>query len=189
MTHVGEHVTAVAPPYAQPAEDVAAALGTDLTRGLSSAEARARLERMGPNALSAARGPGPVRRFVRQIHSPLIYILLCAAAVTTVFGGYVDAGVIGAVVQLNAIIGYVQESRAQRALDALARLVPAEVTVVRDGATSRLPARDLVPGDEWRSPRGTGCPRTPGCGRRTRSKPTSPPSPASPFRCPRRRAR
>ena len=129
------------------ADTAADRLGTDLVRGLSTADAADRRNRFGPNTLSAARGPGSFRRLLAQFHDPLIYVLLLAGAVTLVFGGYVDAGVIGGVVLLNAVIGFVQESRAQQALDALARMVPVEATVLRDGLARRVPAEDLVPGD------------------------------------------
>src|SRR6266496_1426660 len=130
-----------------PVEDVVVRLDTDLARGLTAAEAAARRIRYGPNRLEEAAGPGPLRRLLAQFHDPLIYVLLLAGLVTLLFGGYVDAGVIGGVVLLNATIGFVQESRARRALDALARLVPVEAVVLRDGATGRIAAEDLVPGD------------------------------------------
>ena len=122
-------------------------LGADRETGLSAADAAQRFHHFGANVVVVAGGPGWLRRWAAQFHNPLIYVLLAAAAVTLAFGEFVDAGVIAGVVALNAVIGYVQESRAQRALDALARLVPAEATVLRDGAPRRLPAADLVPGD------------------------------------------
>jgi cation-transporting ATPase F len=133
--------------HALPVTDVAAQLDVDPHLGLSDAEAEARLSRFGANTVSVAAGPGPVRRFLAQFHNPLIYVLLLAGGVTWVFGGHVDAGVIGGVVLLNAVVGFVQESRAQRALDALSRMVPIESVVVRDGVTRRVLAAGLVPGD------------------------------------------
>ncbi|WP_236794263.1 HAD-IC family P-type ATPase [Amycolatopsis sp. GM8] len=133
--------------HSVPAEVAAARLGTDPATGLTAAQAKERLDQYGPNRLEAARGPGVLRRLVAQIRDPLVYVLLAAGVVTAVFGGYLDATVIAGVVVLNAAIGYVQESRAQRALDALARMVRAEATVVRDHLAVRLPAEDLVPGD------------------------------------------
>jgi cation-transporting ATPase F len=122
-------------------------LDADHGRGLSTAEATRRRTRYGANVVVGDRGPGRLRRWAAQFHNPLIYVLLAAAAVMVSFGEFVDAGVIAGVVALNAVIGFVQESRAQRALDALSRLVPAQANVIRDGETRRLPAADLVPGD------------------------------------------
>jgi cation-transporting ATPase F len=133
--------------HARPATEVAEQLGVDPQRGLSTEEAEARLEHSGPNEVPAQAGPGPLLRLLRQFHDPLIYVLLLAGGVTGLFGGYVDAGVIGGVVALNALVGFVQESRAQRALDALSKMLPADATVLRDGVIRRIPAVRLVPGD------------------------------------------
>ncbi|GAB3147166.1 cation-transporting P-type ATPase [Amycolatopsis stemonae] len=140
-------VTDAAAFHALPVAAVAQRLGVDPQRGLSSEEAELRLTRFGANTVSVPAGPGPIRRFLAQLHNPLIYVLLLAGVVTWVFGGHVDAGVIGGVVLLNAVVGFVQESRAQRALEALSTLVPVEATVVRDGVPRRVPAARLVPGD------------------------------------------
>jgi cation-transporting ATPase F len=133
--------------HAQPAPAVAERLGVDPLRGLSAEEAGARLARFGPNTITAPAGPGLVLRVLRQFHDPLIDVLLLAGVVTGLFGGYIDAGVIGGVVLLNALVGFVQESRAQRALEALSRMVPSDATVLRDGVVRRMPAAELVPGD------------------------------------------
>ena len=77
-----------------------------IVKGLSSGEARERLRRTGPNSLPATRRKGPVRRFLLQFHSPLIYVLLVSAAVTTVLGDHVDAAVILGVVIVNAIVSH-----------------------------------------------------------------------------------
>jgi cation-transporting ATPase F len=116
-------------------------------RGLTAAEADARLRRYGANVVTSGPGTGWLRRILAQLHNPLIYVLLAAGAVTLAFGEFVDSGVIAGVVVLNAVIGYVQESRAQKALDALSHMVPAEATVVRDGVPRRIAAAELVPGD------------------------------------------
>ncbi len=122
-------------------------LGTDPVAGLKSDEARARLTREGPNTLPAARGRGPLVRFLLQFNSPLIYVLLVSAAVTALLGEHVDALVIGGVVIVNAVVGYVQEARAEKALNALAALSQTTAAVVRDGTPGRVPASDLVRGD------------------------------------------
>ncbi|PXY36979.1 carbonate dehydratase [Prauserella flavalba] len=128
-------------------DEVASALTTAPGRGLGDAEAAERLAASGPNSLAVTGGPGVVRRLIGQLHNPLIYVLLVAAAVSAALGEGVDAVVIGGVVVVNMLVGYVQESRAQRALEALSRIVPTETTVVRAGVARRLPVEDLVPGD------------------------------------------
>ncbi|MFG2087248.1 cation-translocating P-type ATPase [Spirillospora sp. NPDC048824] len=134
-------------PYRRTAAEIVRDLGGDMSHGLTSAEAAARLEREGPNALPAARGRGPVVRFLLQFNSPLIYVLLVAAVVTALLGEHVDAVVILGVVIVNAVVGFVQESRAEKALTALAAMTQTIATVVRDGAASRVPAAGLVRGD------------------------------------------
>ncbi|HHJ15764.1 MAG TPA: HAD family hydrolase [Gammaproteobacteria bacterium] len=115
--------------------------------GLDSAEAEARLEQYGHNALPETRPPGIPRIFLRQFTSPLIYILLAAALVSLAIGEISDAAFIGAVLLLNAIIGTVQEHSAQRAASALRRLVTTRCRVLRDGDSYEIDARELVPGD------------------------------------------
>ena len=141
-------------PWRRDAADVAADLGTDIGRGLSSAEASTRLERYGPNRLEAAiRVPG-WRKFLGQFADPLIYLLLAAVIVSVVAwvaegadGVPYEALVIGVIVVLNAVLGYVQEARAEQAVAALQRLAAATAGVVRDGREQRIAAADVVPGD------------------------------------------
>ncbi|MUN39655.1 cation-translocating P-type ATPase [Actinomadura litoris] len=140
-------MTTAEPAYRRSAADVARELGVDERRGLSWDEARARLAREGPNTLPAARGRGPVVRFLLQFNSPLIYVLLVSAGVTALLGEHVDAVVILGVVVVNAVVGFVQESRAEKALTALAALTETTATAVRDGARVTLPAAGLVRGD------------------------------------------
>jgi magnesium-transporting ATPase (P-type) len=86
-------------------------------------------------------------RFLLQFHHPLIYVLMAATAVTASLGEWVDAGVIFGVVLVNAVVGFIQESRAEAALDALASMMKTEARVRRDGRTVRIPSEDIVPGD------------------------------------------
>jgi Ca2+-transporting ATPase len=86
-------------------------------------------------------------RFLLQFHNPLIYILLVATVITAVIKDIVDATIIFAAVLVNAIIGYIQESRAERAIEALARVMTTEATVIRAGKTQRIPAEELTLGD------------------------------------------
>jgi len=130
-----------------PVAEVVLIAETDEAAGLSTAQWRDRLAALGPNELPAARGPGWVVRLLGQLHHPLIYVLLVAAGVTAALGEVVDASVVFGVVVVNAIIGFIQEARAERALDALTAMVRTEVTVVRDGLTARVPSAELVPGD------------------------------------------
>ena len=133
--------------FARPVSESARALATDLELGLSTEEARRRLREQGDNSITASKGPGAVQRWFGQFHQPLIYILLVAAAVTAALDEWIDAGVILAVVLVNAVIGFVEESRAVTALDALARSMTPEATVLREGDEHRIDARHLVRGD------------------------------------------
>ncbi len=133
--------------HAASAVESATRLESDLAHGLKTAEAADRLARVGPNRLTPRRGPGVLLRFLRQFHQPLVYLLIVAAGVTLALDEWIDSAVIFAVVIVNAIIGYVQESKAEHAISALASLVPEETTAVRDGVARRLAVSELVPGD------------------------------------------
>ena len=128
-------------------EEVVALLGSDPHCGLGDAEVKLRLEQFGPNVLTIKRSKGPLARFLLQFRSPLVYILLAASVITLALGELVDAAVIAGVVLVNAIIGHIQETKAEKAIEALARTMVAEASVVRSGKQLRIPARELVPGD------------------------------------------
>ncbi len=130
-----------------PAEEAAALLETDLGRGLSLFEVKHRQEYFGPNLVSARKGRGWLMRFFLQFHQPLVYILLLASLVTVLLEEWVDALVILGVVLVNAVVGFVQESKAERALESLKEMVSTEATVIRDGRRLRVPSAELVPGD------------------------------------------
>jgi magnesium-transporting ATPase (P-type) len=115
--------------------------------GLTAAEATARLERHGPNRLPEAQARGPLRRLLAQFHNVLIYVLLGAAAVTATLQHWVDTGVILAVVLANAVIGFIQEGKAEAAMGAIRSLLAPKAAVLRDGARFTVPGEDLVPGD------------------------------------------
>ncbi len=136
-----------APWHALPCEDALHWLGVDVRRGLSTAQAQARLARFGANALSEAPPPALWRTFARQFKSPLIYILFVAAALSVTLGHFGDAGVIVAVVIANALIGTLQEGRAERSMAALRKLASLQVRVLRDGSEQLLAAGELVRGD------------------------------------------
>ncbi len=133
--------------HALTVEAVARELGVAVTSGLDPAEIAPRLKRHGPNRVSPRAGPSRWRRWGRQFNQPLVYVLLLAVAVTGFLAEYVDAGVILGVVLVNAMVGYLQESKAENAIEALARLAVTEATVRRGGRRQRLPSEQLVPGD------------------------------------------
>lgn len=138
---IGDHA------HQLPADEVLRLLGTDAEKGLDILEVRSRQERFGPNVIPAARGHGPWMRFLLQFHTPLVYILLAAAAITAALNEWVDSGVIFGVVLVNAVIGFLQESNAAKALAALAKTTLTETAVVRGGEMRRVSSTDLVPGD------------------------------------------
>ncbi|MFO0104368.1 MAG: HAD-IC family P-type ATPase, partial [Cyanobium sp.] len=134
-------------PHALPAADVLALLGSQREQGLSAGEAGRRLRQWGPNSLPEQRGKPAWLRFLHQFHDPLLYTLLAVGLVKVLIGKAHDAWVIWSVTVINAVIGYIQESKAEMAIAALARSVRTEVEVLRDGRPRRLDSQQLVPGD------------------------------------------
>ncbi len=128
-------------------EEVLGRLGSDARQGLTPQEAERRLEQHGPNQLPEVAAAGPVRRLLRQLHHPLVYVLVVSGAITLALRDLVDASVIFGVVVLNAVIGFVQESKADAALEALRSMVHTRARVVRGGQRLEVPSEDLVPGD------------------------------------------
>ncbi|MEJ2130881.1 MAG: HAD-IC family P-type ATPase, partial [Gammaproteobacteria bacterium] len=126
--------------------DALAALASD-AGGLSSLEAERRLFQHGPNRVSIARRRSRTHRFLSQLHNVLLYVLLAAAAITAGLGHWADTGVILGVVLINAVIGYVQEGRAEHAIEAIRALLTPRTTVLRDGAAGEIHAEAVVPGD------------------------------------------
>jgi magnesium-transporting ATPase (P-type) len=116
-------------------------------RGLSSAQVGARLERYGYNRLLPPEQTGPLRRFLLQFHNVLIYVLIAAALGTAFLQHWVDTGVILGVVLINAIIGFIQEGKAEQALDAIRNMLSPRALVLRDGQRRTVRAEELVPGD------------------------------------------
>jgi Ca2+-transporting ATPase len=142
------------PPYRLPVEDVLAGLGTDGRGGLSDAEARARLERYGRNELATEPPVPEWRKFLAQFRDVLVVLLLVATAISTGLWLYeresslpYEAIAIFAIVLLNAVMGYVQQSRAEQAVAALRHMSAAHAHVIRDGAQRSVPAAEVVPGD------------------------------------------
>ncbi len=139
--------TDVAVHHGLPTGKVLLLLETDPQRGLSAAEAAERQQRFGPNELPQAASAGAVRRLLGQFQNPLIYVLLGSGAITLALGQLVDSAVIFGVVVVNSAIGFLQESRAKAALDALRSMVRTESRVVRDARVRTVVSEDLVPGD------------------------------------------
>jgi magnesium-transporting ATPase (P-type) len=132
--------------HALPARDVLEALRSGV-QGLTAPEAARRLAAHGPNALPAAARRGVLARLFAQFHNALIYFLLVAAVAAIVLGHAVDAAVIAAVVLVNALIGVIQEGKAEAALEAMRRMISARASVRRDGVRQMVPVAELVPGD------------------------------------------
>jgi len=117
-------------------------------RGLATAEAVDRLVRYGPNLLpERRRRRTALERFLLQFRNVLIYVLLGAAVVTALLGHWVDTGVIIGVVLINAVVGFIQEGKAERALDSIRAMLSLKALALRDGRFATIPAEALVPGD------------------------------------------
>lgn len=139
------------PPPAQwhafTAGEAARALGSELLTGLTAREAAARLQRVGPNSMPVPPGRSIAATVAAQFRSPLIYLLVVAAALSLALGHPGDATVIAMVLAINAAVGAMQEGRAQRALLALRSRITPSARVVRDGNVTSTAAAQLVPGD------------------------------------------
>ncbi|MHB8138538.1 MAG: cation-transporting P-type ATPase [Smithellaceae bacterium] len=130
-----------------PADEVTTLLTTNPSKGLSQFEAKHRLEHFGPNMVTAKKQKGPLQRLVLQFHQPLVYILLAAAFVTLFLKEWVDSSVIFGVVIINALIGFVQESKAERAIESLKQMMSTQANVLRDGKWLSIDSVNLVVGD------------------------------------------
>jgi magnesium-transporting ATPase (P-type) len=116
-------------------------------QGLQTTEVAHRLARYGPNRLAPPKRRGPLMRLLMQFHNILLYVMLGAAVVTAFLGHWVDTGVLLAAVVINAIIGFIQEGKAEAALDAIRAMLSPHAMVIRDGIRHEIDAADLVPGD------------------------------------------
>jgi len=128
-------------------DDALHTLSVTASTGLSGEEAARRLEQYGRNSLLASKRRGPWLRLALQFHNPLIYVLLIAGAITFWLKDYVDTGVIVGVVLINAVIGFVQEGKAEKALEAVSAMLASRATVLREGERHEIDAALLVPGD------------------------------------------
>jgi len=136
-----------APWHALEAENVLWELQSDPAQGLSGQEAERRLREHGANELAQQQRASPLRLFLGQFKNILIIILVVATLLSAALGEVADAAIIAVIVVFCAALGFIQEYRAERALDALKRMLAPTVRVMRDGAEARIPSRELVPGD------------------------------------------
>ncbi|MCD2448953.1 cation-transporting P-type ATPase [Methylicorpusculum oleiharenae] len=133
--------------HAMPAEVVLAELKTNPDQGISDEEAQKRLTRYGPNRLPEQKPRSALIRFISQFHNLLIYVLLATAAITAMLDHWADTFVILGVVLVNSIIGYVQEGKAEDALQAIKKMLSSHALVLRNDKKTTIPAANLVPGD------------------------------------------
>src|SRR5262249_24633624 len=133
--------------HAKPIADLTAQCGTDVLHGLPSPEAAQRLHHGGPNALRTDQAVSPLALLAGQFGRLVIWVLIGAALVSVALGEVVDGSAILAIVVLNAVLGFVQEYRAERAVAALARLTAPRARVVRDGHAAVIAATEAVRGD------------------------------------------
>src|SRR6201982_3690323 len=136
-----------APWHAMPQHEVVKLLATSCEKGLDPAEAAVRLQRYGPNRLPEGKKRGPFAKLLAQFNNILVYVLLAAGFTKLMLNLWVDASIILAVVVLNALLGFIQEGKAEKALDSIRNMLSAEARAVRGGETRMIPAEQLVPGD------------------------------------------
>ena len=132
--------------HSKPVEKVLKELSSGI-KGLSHEEAKTRLQDFGPNEIPEKKSKHPVLIFLKQFHSILIYILIAAAAISFFIGHAIDVYVILAVILINAIIGFIQEHKAERSIQALKRMIVPHAKVFRGGELLQVHAKELVPGD------------------------------------------
>jgi len=146
VSQAARHRLTIDNAHALSSGDVQAALNGNMA-GLSAAEAARRLAEAGPNQLPAAPRESLLWRFCKQFNDVLIYVLLAAAGITALLGHWLDTGVILGVVVINAIIGFIQEGKAEAALAGIRQMLSAHAQVCRDGIWTQIEAAQLVPGD------------------------------------------
>jgi Ca2+-transporting ATPase len=133
--------------HCKPVEELVANYRTRLDRGLTTQEAQQRLRDFGANELAKEERVSPIALFLAQFKNTLIIILLAATILSAMLGEIVDAAIIAVIVLFCAILSFVQEYRADNALKALKKMLAPTIRVLRDGAETRIPSRELVPGD------------------------------------------
>ncbi|WP_206613283.1 cation-transporting P-type ATPase [Oceanobacillus halophilus] len=128
-------------------QDIIEQLNTNSEKGLDSKEAVKRQELYGKNVLSETKRESNFKRFLKQFHDILIYVLIFAALITTLLQQYIDTTVIVLVIIINAFIGYIQENKAEKALHSIKKMLSLHANVIRDGQRTKLGADELVVGD------------------------------------------
>lgn len=142
-----QQISSITHAHSIEAQKVVDQLGSNSKVGLDSADHQQRLKFHGLNALPRQAGDGALKVFLRQFHNPLVYVLLGSSALALFMGKITDAFVVLGVVVVNSVIGFIQEYRAGKALEALSAMVPERAQVVRSGERKEIDAKDLVPGD------------------------------------------
>ncbi len=133
--------------HALPSDEVVRRLNSNAQSGLAAAEIARRFEQYGPNRLPEAARQRPFTRFLLQFNNILVYVLLAAAFTKLMLGLWLDASVILGVVVINSLLGFIQEGKAEKALDSIRNMLSSEARTVRDGETRLIPSEKLVPGD------------------------------------------
>ena len=135
------------PWHALAVDEVLKRLTTSTENGLAVGEASTRLQKYGPNRLPAGKKRGALMRFISQFNNILVYVLLGAGFTKMMLGLWIDASIILGVVILNALLGFIQEGKAEKALDSIRNMLSAEARTLRGGEARMIPAEQLVPGD------------------------------------------
>jgi magnesium-transporting ATPase (P-type) len=135
------------PWHALAVDEVLKRLTTSTENGLAVGEASTRLQKYGPNRLPAGKKRGALVRFISQFNNILVYVLLGAGFTKMMLGLWIDASIILGVVILNALLGFIQEGKAEKALDSIRNMLSAEARTLRGGEARMIPAEQLVPGD------------------------------------------
>jgi len=146
-TVITNSVGNVAPWHATSEAEVVKRLDSNPERGLTLSEASARLQKYGPNRLPEGKKRSPLMRFFAQFNNVLVYVLLAAGFTKLMLSLWIDAAIIFTVVVLNALLGFIQEGKAEKALDSIRNMLSAEARTMRDGEIRMIPAEQLVPGD------------------------------------------
>ena len=133
--------------YAEKVEKVLDILNTSSDKGLSSREAKARLEKYGHNELQKEKGITALTIFINQFKNALIILLVFAAILSLFLGEPLDSAAMFGIIALTAVLGFIQEYRAEKAVEELQKISAPTAKVLRDGKATRIPAKDLVPGD------------------------------------------
>jgi calcium-translocating P-type ATPase len=133
--------------HAIAADDVVRRLDTNTQKGLDAAEIPKRLAKYGANRLPEGKKQGPLMRFLLQFNNVLVYVLLAAGFVKLMMSLWLDSAIIFGVVLLNALLGFIQEGRAEKALDSIRNMLSPEARTIRGGEARLIPSEDLVPGD------------------------------------------